>query len=194
MGPFANPLEAVATAFGLVNIALLVRRSIWNYPFGLVMVALYARIFFDAHLYSDAVLQLFFFAIQLYGWWAWWRVGGVDRPVRVRRLTVAARIAWVGMIALLTGLWGTGMHLYTDASYPWWDGGIAVASVAAQILLARRLVENWILWMLVDVAAVGLYLAKGLVLTAVLYGAFLVLSAVGARQWASALRANGAGA
>jgi nicotinamide mononucleotide transporter len=176
-------LEGLATALGVANIVLLVRRSIWNYPFGLAMVALYANIFLEAKLYSDAILQVFFFAIQLYGWWAWWRAGGVDRAVEVGRLTNAARIAWMVMIGLMAALWGNVMHVYTDASFPLWDAGIAVASIAAQILLARRLLENWMLWIVIDVAAIGLYLVKGLWLTAALYGLFLVLSAIGLRQW-----------
>jgi nicotinamide mononucleotide transporter len=183
VGEYINPVELLATALGLANIVLLVRRSIWNYPLGLVMVALYARIFFEAKLYSDAALQLFFFAIQLYGWWAWARAGGARHQVAVRTLTPAARIAWAAMIVVVSLAWGTAMRLYTDASFPWWDAAIAVASIAAQILLARRLIENWVLWILVDVAAIGLYLVKGLMLTAVLYAAFLILSALGLREW-----------
>ncbi|WP_294395285.1 nicotinamide riboside transporter PnuC [uncultured Sphingomonas sp.] len=183
---FANPLEAVATALGVANIVLLVRRSIWNYPFGLAMVALYARIFFDARLYSDAILQLFFFAIQLYGWWSWWRAGGVRHAVAVERLTNPARVAWVVMIAAVAALWGSIMRAYTDAAFPWWDAAIAVASIAAQVLLARRRIENWVLWILIDVAAIGLYFAKALYLTAGLYGLFLLLSITGLRQWNAA--------
>jgi nicotinamide mononucleotide transporter len=183
-------LELLATALGLINIVLLVRRSIWNFPFGLVMVALYARIFFAAQLYSDAMLQLFFFVVQLYGWWAWWRAGGMDGPIVVRRLSGPARLVWAVAIVVLSAVWGTAMHLYTDASYPWWDSSIAVASIAAQIMLARRCLENWVLWIAVDVAAIGLFLVKGLVPTSILYVAFLVLSAVGLRQWAGHARAQ----
>ena len=183
-----NSLEAIATVLGFANIVLLVRRNIWNYPFGLAMVALYADIFFGQKLYSDAVLQLFFFAIQAYGWWAWWRAGGVEHPIAVERLTPAARVAWIVLIALVTALWGAAMHSYTDASYPWWDGGIAVASISAQILLARRRIENWVLWILIDVAAIPLYAIKQLYLTAILYGVFLLLSLLGLRQWACAGR------
>ncbi|WP_162875649.1 nicotinamide riboside transporter PnuC [Sphingomonas crusticola] len=184
-----NPLEAIATLLGLANIVLLVRRNIWNYPIGLMMVALYARIFFGEKLYSDAVLQLFFFAIQLYGWWAWWRAGGVEHPIAVERLTAGARVAWIAVIVVLTLAWGAMMNASTDAAFPWWDGGIAVASIAAQILLARRRIENWILWILIDVAAIPLYVTKQLYLTAVLYGLFLLLSVIGLRQWSRAERA-----
>ena len=183
-----NLLEAIATLLGLANIVLLVRRSIWNYPFGLAMVALYARVFADARLYSDALLQLFFFTIQLYGWWAWWRAGGVDHAVSVKRLTGAARIAWVAVIALTSVAWGGVMAHYTDAAFPWIDAGVAIASIAAQLLLARRMVENWALWILIDLVSIGLYLAKQLYLTAGLYVLFLTLSAVGLVEWIRAGR------
>ena len=177
-------IEAIATLLGVANILLLVRRSIWNYPFGLVMVALYARIFFASRLYSDAGLQLFFFAIQLYGWWAWWRAGGVQHAIRVERLTPAARIAWLAMIALSSLCLGAIMGSYTDASYPWIDATVAIASVAAQILLARRRIENWVVWIAVDAIAIGLYAAKQLYLTSGLYGLFLIISIAGLIEWA----------
>jgi nicotinamide mononucleotide transporter len=183
-----NIIEIIATLLGLANIVLLVRRSIWNYPFGLVMVALYAHIFFREKLYSDALLQVFFFVIQLYGWWAWWRAGGVEHKVDVVRLTGPARIAWIAVIAMLSLGWGTMMHLHTDASFPWWDAGIAVASIAAQILLARRAIENWVLWIAVDLAAIPLYLVKHLPFTAFLYIVFLMLCVFGLREWAAAER------
>ena len=185
-----NALEILASLLGLANIILLVRRSIWNYPFGIAMVALYADIFFSAKLYSDALLQLFFFAIQVYGWWAWWRAGGGEHKVEVERLTGPARAAWIAMIAFTSFAWGTMMHAYTDASFPWWDATVAMASIAAQILLARRMIENWILWISVDAMAIGLYLAKGLTLTAVLYFVFLLLCIFGLREWAAAERAG----
>ena len=181
-------LEIIATVLGLANIVLLVRRNIWNYPFGLAMVALYAHIFFREKLYSDALLQLFFFVIQLYGWWAWWRVGGGEHKVDVVRLTGPARVAWIVMITLLSLAWGTMMHTYTDASFPWWDASIAVASIAAQILLARRCIENWVLWIAVDAGAIPLYLIKGLPLTAGLYFTFLALCVLGLGEWAMAER------
>lgn len=187
-----DPLETIATVLGLANIVLLVRRSIWNYPFGLAMVALYAHIFFREKLYSDALLQLFFFVIQLYGWWAWWRAGGGEHKVDVVRLSWPARAAWIVMIALLSLVWGTTMHVYTDASFPWWDAAVAVASIAAQILLARRCIENWILWIAVDAGAIPLYLVKGLHFTAGLYLAFLLLCLLGLYEWAMAERDSGA--
>ena len=183
-----NLPEVIAAILGIANITLLVRRSIWNYPFGLAMVALFGVIFFSERLYSEALLQPFFFVTQLYGWWAWWHAGGVQRPVPVVRMTPAARVAWVFVIALLTLGWGSLMRVSTNGAFPWWDGGIAIMSIAAQILLARRRIENWILWILVDLISIPLYVIKQLPLTALLYSVFLLLSVLGLREWLRAER------
>lgn len=183
-----STLEIAAFLLGVANVALLVKRSIWNYPFALAMVSLYALIFRDARLYSDALLQLFFFVVNVYGWWSWSRAQAASGTIAVERMTAAARFAWLGGIAAAAALWGTLMHRFTDASYPWWDAAIAAASIAAQLLLAQRKIENWLLWMAVDIAAVALYAAKSLWLTAVLYVIFLGLSVWGLIDWRAAER------
>jgi nicotinamide mononucleotide transporter len=183
-----SPIEAAAALLGLVNVWLVVRRSVWNYPFGIVMVALYARVFFEAKLYSDALLQLFFLVVQLYGWWNWTRSRAESGEVRVLRLGGRERLAWAASCAAATLAWGALMHFHTDASYPWWDASVAILSVAAQILLSRRFIENWALWILVDLLAIGLYAAKDLWLTAGLYTIFLGLATWGLVAWARAAR------
>lgn len=182
-------IEIVAALLGLANVALVVRRSLWNYPFGLAMVALYAFVFFEAKLYSDTLLQLFFFAVQLYGWWNWSRSRAEAGEVLVERLGVRARLAWLAGCAIAAAGWGALMHRLTDAAYPWWDGTIAVLSVAAQILQSRRRLESWILWIAVDILAIGLFAVKGLWITAALYAVFLLLSVWGLAGWARVERA-----
>ena len=181
-----SPIEAAATLFGLINVTLVVRRSMWNYPFALAMVSLYAWIFFGEKLYSDALLQLFFFAVNLYGWWNWSRSCADSGEVRVEQLGNSARLGWLAGCVAASAAWGTLMHRYTDAAFPWWDGSIAMASVAAQILQSRRKWECWLLWIAVDIAAVPLFALKGLWLTAGLYLVFLALSVWGLIQWTKA--------
>lgn len=185
-----SAIETAAVLLGLVNVWLVVRRSVWNYPFGILMVLLYARIFFEARLYSDALLQLFFLVVQLYGWWNWARSRAASGEVRVQRLTGRARLAWAASCAIATLAWGALMNAHTDASYPLWDASVAIPSVAAQILLSRRFVENWWLWILVDLLAIGLYAAKDLWLTAGLYLVFLGLASWGLVAWEQARRAD----
>src|ERR1700744_5849542 len=100
-----NHLEILPTLLGLAKIVLLVRRSMWNYGFGLAMVALYAPIFFAARLYSDALLQLFFFAVQLYGWWHWLRGSREAGDVIVERLGWRGRARWGIVVVPAWALW-----------------------------------------------------------------------------------------
>ena len=183
-----SPLEGVAALLGLVNVALVVRRSLWNYPFGIVMVLLYGVVFFKARLYSDSLLQIFFLVIQLYGWWYWARSGRVEGGIAVGRLTVPARLLWLAGAALAALAWGSAMARFTDAAAPFADAAVAGTSVAAQILQSRRKVESWVLWIAVDVVAVGLFWSRGLLATSVLYAVFLVMSVIGLIAWARLLR------
>lgn len=184
-------IELIAVALGLVNVTLVVRRSVWNYPFGILMVVLYAIIFFRAKLYSDALLQLFFFVVQFYGWYLWSRARAAAGEVIVERLSNGARLRWAISIVATTAGWGWLVDRFTDGSYPWWDAGVAVASVAAQILLSQRRIESWWLWIGVDVASIGLYAAKGLYPTMILYAVFLCLAVWGLLRWGAARRLTG---
>jgi len=187
-----NPVEWIAAALGLANIALLVRRSVWNYPFGMAMVALYAVVFFEARLYGEAGLQVFFFAAQAWGWALWVRAArngsGGDSQVPVRWLSNLSRLVWLTATAALALNLGWVMHRFTNASLPYADAAIAGASIAAQILLGFRRIENWVLWIAIDVASIAVYVTKGLWPTAGLYVVFLGMSVVGLYEWVVAYR------
>lgn len=183
-----RPIEVAAFGLGLANITLIVRRSIWNYPFGIAMVSAYAWIFYGEKFYSGAILQLFFLAVQAYGWAHWLTRRDAQGRVIVARLSGrAALLSILGGLAGAAAL-GAVMKAYTDASYPFWDAGVAAFSVVAQILLARRLLENWLVWIGVDALAIGLYWTKGLYPTAVLYMLFLIIASIGYVAWRRAWR------
>lgn len=185
-----NLLEIIAVILGIANVALLVRRSIWNYPFGMAMVALYFVIFREARLYGDAGLQVFFFVVQGWGWWLWARAGGLAENVAVTWMRPRARIAALALVAVSSVTIGWTMARFTDAAMPYADATIAGGSVVAQVLLAMRRVENWALWIAVDVLSIGVYLARGLNLTAGLYVVFLVMATAGLIEWAKAARSG----
>ena len=189
-----NSLEWAAALLGVINVALVVRRSIWNYPFGLAMVTLYFFVFFEARLYSDALLQIFFFVVNLYGWWNWVQARTAAGEVPVGTMSARARLIWTAGTAAACLIWGVGMASFTDAAAPLIDAGIAGTSVAAQILLARRRIETWLFWILVDLAAIPLFWSRGLPYTSGLYVLFLMLSIAGLAGWAQQLRAQGAAA
>lgn len=181
-------IEAIATLLGIACVALAAWRSVWTFPTAIGSVTLLGIVVWDARLYSDAMLQAFFVAANLYGWRNWIRHRDRDGEVAVGRMGSSARWRWASGIVAAAFVWGGTMRGLTDAAYPWWDAAIAAASIAAQILMARRRVENWILWIAIDCASVPLYLLKGLHLLAVLYLIYLLLALWGWWGWRAALR------
>jgi nicotinamide mononucleotide transporter len=182
--------EIIGTVLGVIGVVLMIRQNIWTWPIGLVQVAVYTWVFFQAKLYSDALLQIAFFVIQAYGWAHWLR-GGVSaaNALPVTRLTAHALIAWTLAGAVVTAAWGALMHFETEAALPWWDAFILIFSLIAQWLQARKKIENWPMWIAVNTVAVGVYWFKDLHLTAGLYVVFWVLAVIGWRTWRKTLLA-----
>lgn len=183
--------EWVAAGLGLLNVGLLVLRSVWNYPFGLAMVALYFFVFLEQRLYSDMLLQIFFFVVQVYGWWNWVQAKHAAGEVQVDLMRSSARVTCLLVTALVSLALGFLMARCTNAASPYIDASIAGMSISAQFLLAWRKLENWVLWIVTDMVAIGLYLSKDLKPTAGLYAVFLVLSIIGFIDWWRKLRAQG---
>ena len=186
---FLTP-ENVAAALGLINVGLLVRRSIWNYAFGAASVALYGYVFYVSRLYSDALLQIYFFAMQFYGGWNWWHGRNKDGLARIETMSTRERVNFSGGAFVIAVVLGFVFSRYTNASAPWMDASLAAASVTAQYLLSVRKLENWFLWIAADVVYIGLYYWKGLLPTAGLYAVFLVLSILGLLAWLREFRTH----
>ena len=182
-------LEIIAALLGVINVLLVVRRSTWNYPFGIAMVALYFFVFAHAKLYSDALLQVFFFVIQIYGWWDWYHAAHVDQGVAVRWMSWRERLPWIVGTVLAIILWATGMARLTDAAAPYVDATNAGLSVAAQCLQSLRRIESWVLWICADFIALGLYPWRALYWTTGLYVLLLILSVIGLIEWRRRVRA-----
>lgn len=178
-----NNLEIVGSLLGIANVALTIRRSVWNYPFGLAMVALYAVIFYDARLYSDALLQIYFFVIQVYGWHNWLLGKAADGLVQVETLSLQQRIFSLGATSVFAMMLGWFFSTYTNAAAPWADAAIAAMSVTAQFLLSIRKIEAWPFWIAVDCLAIGLFFSRGLYPTTILYSVFLILAVSGFWHW-----------
>lgn len=183
-------IEISAAILGFLNVYLIIKRTIWNYPFGIVMVILYAWIFWDYKLYAESGLQIYFLFIQLFGWWWWLNGRGGDGLVVVLKSPkLEIGLCIVASASVSIGL-GITLSAYTDAALPFWDSTVAALSVVAQFLLARRRLESWPVWIAVDVLAIGIYLSKGLYPTAVLYGLFLCMATAGLISWRRAYKRN----
>lgn len=179
-------LEWLAAGLGVINIALLIFRSQWNFAFAIASVSLYVFIFFESRLYAESGLQVFFILANVWGWIVWRRSLGDSEDasrIAVRWLDWRSRIVWLTVTAALSLNLGWMLHRFTNAAMPYADAAIAGASVAAQILLGYRRIENWVLWIAIDVAAVLLYINRGLYPTAGLYGGMLVMSIFGLKEW-----------
>jgi nicotinamide mononucleotide transporter len=183
-------IEAVAAGFGLACVWLTVRQNLWCWPTGLVMVALYILIFFDARLYADMGLQVIYVFLQIYGWWHWLRGGPRQRDdLPVTGLSAAARGVWLLVALAGTGLIGYATSRWTDAALPYPDAFITSLSLVAQWLMARKVWESWLAWITVDLVAVPVFASKGLYLTAGLYTLFLALAISGLIAWRKSLLA-----
>ena len=180
-----NWTEAVAVVFGAAAVALTIRQSLWCWPLGLVQVALYVYVFYQARLYSDMVLHVIYVVLQVYGWYRW-RSGERGSALPVSYLSLTGRAGWAMAIALAASVWGEAMLRYTDAAAARADAFIAAASLAAQYLLAIKKIENWIVWIVVDLVAIAVYWSRDLRLTSGLYGVFLGLCVLGLVEWRKA--------
>lgn len=155
------------------------------WPLAIVSSALYALLFAQSRLYGEAGLQLVFIVVAFWGWWQWLRGTGADgAPLVVHRLTPRGRWLAAGATLAAWPLLALLLDHRTDSDVPWLDALPTVGSLTGQFLLGRKLVENWAVWLVVNVVSVGLFAVKGLWLTVLLYAIFAVLSVVGWRAWA----------
>ncbi|MEI6463894.1 MAG: nicotinamide riboside transporter PnuC [Verrucomicrobiota bacterium] len=179
----ASRLEQVATVLGVVFVWLAMRESLWNFPVGLVQAAIFGWVCFEGKLYSETVLQILFVVAMVYGWWHWSRGAKDTGSLAVQRLSAWSAAGWAGATLVLWLAWGGAMARFTDAALPWWDGFVFAASVVSQWLQARKLLENWIGWIIANTVAVGVFWAKGFYWFAVLYFLFWLLAWGGWRAW-----------
>ena len=176
-------LEIVGTVLGIIGVFLMIRQNIWAWPVGLVQVVVYSVVFYQAKLYSDALLQWFFFGIQAYGWVHWLRGGSATQPLPVTRLRPVHVAAWIGVGVLVACGWGTFMATRTDAAMPYWDAFIFIFSLISQWLQARKKLECWAGWVVVNTVAIGVFWVKELHLTAGLYVVFWAMAVWGWIAW-----------
>lgn len=180
-----STIEWLGAISGLICVWLTAREKISSFPAGLANIGFFAYMFFDAKLYADALLQVaFFLPLTLYGWYVWsygnknTKSVTVTRDISRNEIAVALSLGAAGSAA-----WAWILHAYTDASIPWIDAPIAVASIVAQTLLSRKVLQNWLVWIVVDVVSIGMYAYKGLYITSVLYAIFLIIATRGYLSW-----------
>ena len=185
----AHWIELAGFVTTSVGIWLTTKRLLICWPVVLAADIFYFAVFYQARLYSDALLQVFFLAFTLYGWWHWWRGVREEGEVRVEPLAhpsmlIALAAGAVG--ALLLGVLAKRMH----AALPYLDATLTSYSLVASWWGARKHIANWWLWIAVDLVYIGEYLYKDLALTALLYAGLVVLAVLGLVEWRRAERAS----
>jgi nicotinamide mononucleotide transporter len=185
----ANWLEIAGFVTTVLGIWLTTRRVLLCWPIVLAADVIYLIVFYRAQLLSDALLQIFFLAFTLYGWWHWWRGVREEGEVRVVPLTVSSM-----MIALIAGMAGSFVlgeaAKRLHAALPFLDATLTSYSLVASWWQARKHTANWWLWIVVNLVYIGEYLYKDLRLTAVLYTLLVALAVLGLRDWRRAEAAS----
>lgn len=188
-------LEFFGTIFNILCVWLAMRKSVWNWPIGILAVILFAALFYQINLYSDFFEQIYYLLTGFWGWWAWSRLKNTHKKngqETIAHNTPRENILWG--IALITGtilLGGFMARINTifpewfpeAASFPYLDAFTTIASFIAQILLIRQRIENWYLWIVVDVIGVWLYFEKEVKFVSALYLIFLILATSGLIHW-----------
>lgn len=185
----ASPLDQANLVLGIIGVCLMIRRSLWAFPVGLVAVTVQGVLFYRSRYYADATLQVFFFGALAYGWWHWVRDKGAAPELPVTRLTRNGLLLTLGCATVGTVVWALLLGKYTDAVMPFRDAFIAAFSVAAQVVQARKQIENWPFWVATNSVAICAYWLGGLYFTAFLYAVYLVLAFVGWREWHRSMKA-----
>ena len=175
-------LEIIGVITGLLCVYLAARNNIWNWPVAVISVGIYIFIFFDAHLYADMGLQLYFMVMNFYGWYYWSQKPASEEKTPVLLITKKEAIYSIIIVAVSTIILGSVLK-YTPASYPYIDSFCTACSLVAQVFLARKVLENWLIWIFVDIIYVGVYIYKHLDLTAVMYGIYVAIALLGYLDW-----------
>lgn len=177
-----SAIEWLATISGFLCVYLASKQHILNWPISLISVSCYLFIFYQHKLYGDATLQLYFFTTGIYGWYHW-NKGNLGTTKTISSLKIKEFIFILLAILFLSGAMGYILDNFTDSDVPYIDGFCTAMSLVAQFLMTRKILQTWILWIVVDICYIPLYLSKGLYLTTILYIAFTIIAAQGWIQW-----------
>lgn len=183
-----NPYEVAGFVTGAAGVWLAARQNIYTWPVSLAGVLLSIIVFYNARLYADVVLQFFYVGVTGYGWYQW--LFGGKNKTELPVSNAPARLIFGVMAAgiVLSPVVGYLFSTYTDAAAPYLDSSLAVFSVLATLLLGRKLIENWLMWIVIDLLYTGLFFAKELYLYSVLYFVFTLLAIHGFKSWRKEMR------
>ncbi len=177
-------LEWCGVITGILCVWLAAKNNILSWPIAIVSVLIYTLIFYDAKLYADMGLQVYFLFMNLYGWYFWSNNKNQDEQKSpVLSITRKEIILSILAVIAFTYILGNLLHRNTDASFPFIDSFCTACSLVAQAFLARKVMENWLIWIFVDIIYVGVYFSKDLYATGLMYALYVYIAAVGYSDW-----------
>lgn len=176
-------LEILGFVTGAICVWLNTRQNVWGWIFAIINAVLYGAVFWQAKLYADVTLQVYFFVTSIYGIYMWLYGSDNHKPIAVSLSPPRLYLVFTIIFILMTFLWGYLLNNYTDASLGYPDSALTVMSLIGQWMLARKYLENWLLWIVADLGYIGLFSYKGLYLTSILYFIFFLLAIIGYFTW-----------
>ena len=174
-------LEVVAVVSAILYLVLVIRENIWCWFFAFVSTAIYVYLFYSVVLLSESLLNVYYLIMAVYGWWQW-HTGNGHKAVIIQHWPVSRHIKILTVCALLVAPVGYGMS-QLGASYAYLDAFVALLAVAATLMLAYKVFENWYYWIVVDTLSIYLFWQKSMYLTALLFVLYIVLIFVGIQNW-----------
>lgn len=188
-----NYIEVFGAITGLIYVFLEIRQTIWLWPIGIITSAVYIWVFFTGKLYADMSLQVYYLVISCLGWY-WWVKGTGQQEEEgelfVTRLDLKTGLVLAAVLSVLFIVMWFILDGLTDSPVPGWDSFITSLSIVATWMLARKIYEHWLLWIVVNSVAVVLFLSRGLYPTVILYVIYGIMSFVGLAAWKKTIRTD----
>ncbi len=178
-------IEIFGVISGLLYLVFSIRQNIWLWPLGLITSALYIYVFFTARLYADMGLQVYYLLVSLYGWYNWkfHPENEEKQELPISTLNKKSVLILFGVSLLIYGIIAFILVNFTDGDIPYWDAFTTAFSITATWMLARKILEQWLVWIVVDAVSMGLYIYKGLYPTVILFFVYTTLAIVGYIKW-----------
>ena len=183
---FSNKVELLGTLFGLIYVWLSIRQSLHTWTAGIITSLLYCWVFFEAKFYAGMGLQGYYLIISIYGLWSWRRGGENSSEGETLHVSCTKVNLWVKLFILnlfLTFLMYSLLSRYTDSPIPFGDAFTTSLSIIATWMLARKKIEQWLIWIFIDLISSGLYLYRGLYPTVFLFLVYAVMAVIGYYEW-----------
>jgi len=178
-----SPWEVAAVVLAIGYLALAIAQSIWCWAAAFVSTSIYLVLMFHARLYMESALQIFYLGMAVYGWYQWRHGPGPHNALPVTRWAAAWHVRAIATVVALSICSGIVLDVYSNAALPYLDSFTTWGAVVATWMVARKILENWLYWFVVDSVSIYLYVSRGLYLTALLFAVYLVLIVIGYLSW-----------